>query len=254
MRRGPIDVLILSLVAIGAVAPVAASANRVGGEAAVRGVPSAGHAFVGRPAGVRSSVLHRSVPHPIVPRPFVPHAFPPHPFVPHAFPSHPFVHRPLVRPFVFFGPPLVAITSPVVVEPPVFYDTSSVYGQASTYGQPVSSVSVAPTPSPMPTVVEYPDGRYELRGDGVTTPYMWVWIPNPPTAPPSTSPPATSPPAAPPPASKLGPSSPEGRSEVPARHSRYYRWTDERGVLHLTDRPDSVPAQYRAQAAQAPAP
>jgi len=39
-----------------------------------------------------------------------------------------------------------------------------------------------------PTVVEYPHGRYELRGDGVRTAYQWVWIPKPPP-----------PPAAPPP-------------------------------------------------------
>src|SRR2546427_5342754 len=43
-----------------------------------------------------------------------------------------------------------------------------------------SAVAPAPAPPPMPSVVEYPHGRYELRGDGVTAPYAWVWIPNPP--------------------------------------------------------------------------
>lgn len=26
-------------------------------------------------------------------------------------------------------------------------------------------------------VVNYPSGRYELYGDGTTTPYYWVWVP-----------------------------------------------------------------------------
>ena len=30
---------------------------------------------------------------------------------------------------------------------------------------------------PSATVVQYPTGRYELRGDGVSVPYYWVWIP-----------------------------------------------------------------------------
>ncbi|PYM89799.1 MAG: hypothetical protein DME04_25165 [Candidatus Rokuibacteriota bacterium] len=38
------------------------------------------------------------------------------------------------------------------------------------------------------TVVEYPHGRYELRGDGIKTPYQWVWIPKPPPPPPAAAP------------------------------------------------------------------
>jgi hypothetical protein len=45
-------------------------------------------------------------------------------------------------------------------------------------------------PQPAPTVVEYPHGRYELRGDGVSTAYQWVWIPRvPPPPPPPPGPP-----------------------------------------------------------------
>jgi len=67
-------------------------------------------------------------------------------------------------------------TYPVVVERP-YYQTAYVQ-------------TPAPTPAPRySNVVWYPHGRYELRGDGVTTAYQWVWIPNPPP-----------PPAAPPPA------------------------------------------------------
>jgi len=77
----------------------------------------------------------------------------------------------------------------------------------------------------MDTVIEFPSGRYELRGDGITTPYRWVWIPNPPTAPPA-----------------------EPSSSAPARHTEFYRWTDAEGVLHLSDRWEKVPEAYRATA------
>src|SRR5712691_4887326 len=99
---------------------------------------------------------------PVVTRPFVPHPFVPHPFV-----AHPFFHHRFFRPFVPFG----VITSPVVIyAPPTSYDPPPIVG----------NVAVAQAPAPMPTVVQYPEGRYELRGDGVTTAYTWVWIPNPP--------------------------------------------------------------------------
>ena len=80
----------------------------------------------------------------------------------------------------------------------------------------------------MPTVVEYSTGRYELRGDGLAMPCRWVWIPNAPSAPPAG-------------ASFGAPSS-------PSRHDRLYRWTDAQGVLHVTDRWESVPPEYRVQA------
>jgi hypothetical protein len=32
-------------------------------------------------------------------------------------------------------------------------------------------------PVPTTTVVQYPNGQYELRGDGVSVPYYWVWVP-----------------------------------------------------------------------------
>jgi hypothetical protein len=34
--------------------------------------------------------------------------------------------------------------------------------------------------APTATVVQYPTGRYELRGDGVSVPYYWVWLPTQP--------------------------------------------------------------------------
>jgi hypothetical protein len=41
---------------------------------------------------------------------------------------------------------------------------------------PATTTTVVIT-SPGGRVVNYPSGRYELYGDGVSTPYYWVWIP-----------------------------------------------------------------------------
>jgi len=36
----------------------------------------------------------------------------------------------------------------------------------------------ASTPVPSDRVVTYPEGRYQLYGDGTRVPYYWVWIPS----------------------------------------------------------------------------
>src|SRR6266481_6049732 len=59
------------------------------------------------------------------------------------------------------------------------------------------------SPAPAPTYTQpqapqverevvFAEGRYILQGDGVSTPYKWVWVPNPP-APPSGPPPGAPP-------------------------------------------------------------
>jgi uncharacterized protein DUF4124 len=170
-------------------------------------------------------------------------------------PGRPHLRR-FPRRFVGAG----VIAPPVIVEAPPaeaygpddYYDASGSYSPDDpsagynppvVYTQPVNSPVSAPPPPPAPptpNVIQYETGRYELRGDGMTTPYTWVWIPNPPPPPPSAPPIAASP---------WGP----GVSDAPSvRASQLYRWTDEQGVVHLTDRVDSVPRQYRAQAKQAP--
>ena len=124
---------------------------------------------------------------------------------------------------------------PLVYGSPLAYDSAG-YDPYASYSPPVSygpnmggAISLAPSPPPSPpTVVEFPTGRYELRGDGMATPYTWVWIPNPPSAPPTQAPDPPDPPA--------------------SSHRQLYRWTDEAGVAHWTDRGDAVPEQYRAQA------
>jgi hypothetical protein len=141
-----------------------------------------------------------------------------------------FRHRTVIP---FFVGPSVVLASPFVATPAPVYAPPPVYVAPPVYAPP----PVYPAPS-VPRVVEFPTGRYELRGDGVYTPYTWVWIPNPPVAPP----PPPEPTAPPPPRS-----APEPRRE-PTRTTMLYRWTDEQGVTTWTDSIEKVPARHRAQA------
>jgi hypothetical protein len=140
-----------------------------------------------------------------------------------------FVSAWVAAPAVIYAPsPLYGPSA--AYEPPVYYDPPMAYPPPS-----ASMVSLAPSPPPappMPSVVQYPTGRYELRGDGILTPYTWVWIPNPPPSPPP------GPPAAP----------PASVDSSRARVGKLYRWTDDEGVAHWTDRWEAVPQRYRAEA------
>src|SRR5262245_41574880 len=78
--------------------------------------------------------------------------------------------------YAWYGPP--AYYAPPAYPAPVYYPPPA-------YAPPTVVVRSAP---PAPSVVQYPHGRYELRGDGVSTPYRWVWIPKPPAAPPPPAP------------------------------------------------------------------
>src|SRR5437870_2234473 len=50
-------------------------------------------------------------------------------------------------------------------------------------------VLVIPERATYATVIQYPNGRYELHGDGIYTAYQWIWIPNPAPLPPPPPPP-----------------------------------------------------------------
>ena len=120
-----------------------------------------------------------------------------------------------------YAPPITYVT-PVTYVTYVPYETPPVYESAPVYSQPSMELGLPP----MPSVIPFPDGRYVLMGDGLTSAYRWVWIPNPPTAPPAA-------PSAPGPAASRG--------------GQLYRWVDDQGVVHFTQGWDAVPERYRAQ-------
>src|SRR5882672_12902738 len=146
MKTGPLVVTAaLALTVGGLLAPAAALAQRRN-EGAVGGrAPGSG-----RSAGSQQSFAHH---HPFVARPFV---------------------RPFVRPFFPFA---VVATAPAVVyaappayyapyyAPPVSYAPPAYYDPPTTYYSPPPSGTVSIAPAPTESVVQYPHGRYELRGD-----------------------------------------------------------------------------------------
>jgi hypothetical protein len=230
MKRGACFVIIgLAVTANVALAPTVALAGRSaarpgggrGGSAHVANAnfgaprlaplgvrPSAPARFGGPHAGVHHLGGHRGV-----------HQFAGHQahFARHAVPVTVFGAAPLV----YYAPP--------VAYGPTTYDVPPVYDEHPIpYGQPTGgAISLAPSPAATtPNVIQYSTGRYELRGDGMTVPYTWVWIPNPPPAPPDAA----------------VPDDPR-----PSRRSKLYRWTDEQGVVHWTDAKDSVPQAYRGR-------
>jgi Domain of unknown function (DUF4124) len=209
---------------------------------------SRGEGFHGGPVGGRAIAgAHHVGSRHIGGQRFGPHSFAPAPFDRHPFAFHPFgSHRFFHRGFASFGlggvvflaPPFLYdapyAAAPTYDEQPAYYSPPGSYEAPVVYSPPpINTVSAAPAPPPAPSVVEFSSGRYELRGDGMTTPYAWVWIPNPPSSPPPSA--AEAPPS----------------RESPPRRSQLYRWTDEQGVVHLTDRWDAVPEQYRTPAKQA---
>jgi len=145
-------------------------------------------------------------------------------------------------PFVAYAPPVLYGPPPDAYGPPADPPTPVAYGPPAysaapvAYAPPVAApmavpVPVEPPPAPMPRVVEYPTGRYELRGDGVMAAYQWVWIPYPPPAPPESAPGAP-----------FSPEPPTSR-----RPTQLYHWTDAQNVEHWTDRWEAVPDEYRNQ-------
>ena len=81
--------------------------------------------------------------------------------------------------------------------PQTVYAPAPVYAHQTpvVYASPRVVYLAPPAPSPAPTVVHYPHGSWELRGDGIRVAYQWVWIPaaSPPPPPPAGQPPAPPP-------------------------------------------------------------
>jgi hypothetical protein len=63
--------------------------------------------------------------------------------------------------------------APVYAPAPYYYPVS----YPASYRAAPYVASAAPSAWAGPRVAQYPHGRYELRGDGVSVPYAWVWVP-----------------------------------------------------------------------------
>lgn len=252
VKTAPIVVAASLALAMGVlVAPGSALAQRA------QGVHDSGLVAGGTTLGVSRSVA-APLPQPFVSGPVVGGAtlgvsrsvgvpFPPQRFGPRPFirPSFPFA--------VVAGAPAVIYVAPAynsAYYPPAYYDPAVSYSAPMSYSPPVSYTAPSGTVSlaadPTQNVVQFSTGRYELRGDGVSTPFTWAWIPNPPTSPPPAAPTAL--PAAPAASPTREPGS--GSSQSPARVGHLYRWIDEQDVVHWTDRLDAVPKQYRSRVKQ----
>ena len=212
MRNALARYLSVALVAGTLLAPAVAFAN---GRSQGRGT-SHGHPNGGFQRRGDSSRLHTTLPQRLPP------------------PRHFHGHFHGQRPGFGFVAPGIIYSAPVYAAPA--YDPTPVYVPPPPVYVPPVAVPPPPAfaPAPMQTVVEFPTGRYELRGDGTTTPYRWVWIPSAPDAPPAEPLPDVVPRAAPAPAE-------------PAQRSELYRWTDDDGAVHWTDRLEKVPEPYRAK-------
>lgn len=91
--------------------------------------------------------------------------------------------------FAVFTQLVSAVAGPrVVYAPPAYYPWS---GYPAAYSTPYPAyyptsysayrpayAAATPVAWTGSRVVQYAHGRYELRGDGVSVPYAWVWIPN----------------------------------------------------------------------------
>jgi hypothetical protein len=141
----------------------------------------------------------------------------------------------LYTPAALYGSPVEAPATVVNVAP-VIHATPIVYVVPTVVVPEPAPVPAAPAVEPLPplpSVVEHPTGRYELRGDGVTTPYVWVWVPNPPPDPPAVPTPSSG-------------GLPAGSVQVP--RSQLYQWTDDAGTTVWTNRPEAIPAAHRSRA------
>jgi hypothetical protein len=199
-----------SLIAVGLVPVTGEAQHRVHGRHGVGGQVLAGHNHGGR-------VHHRSFGNRVVVfAPFVP-------VVPFAFGSWGAPSLVYSDPSANYAPPMSDPT-PIAYGPPPAYTGRP----ASAYAPPAAPAYAPPRQDdvePLQREVVFPSGRYVLRGDGMSTPYTWVWIPNPPSAPPGGAP-----------------------SSSRERERPVYSWTDADGVTTWTDRPWTIPAQYRASA------
>lgn len=212
MKRAVRLVVIVALAAV--VFPSLAHAQRAGGSRSGTGVS-----------------VHRRLPiaqKSVFPQPVDPWKFWGPPSRDHFFVNHRGDFAPFVGGSGYIGSSSVIMTAP----PPVVVDISPVfYAPSPAWGSGYDVALAAPASLPTQTVIDHPTGWFQLRGDGVTTPYTWVWIPKPPVVPAAVSEPA-----------RPADSSREQRADA-------YHWTDDKGVTTFTNRLEKVPRRFRDQAA-----
>lgn len=105
--------------------------------------------------------------------------------------------------------------------------------------EPQRQVYLAP---PAPAEQCYAGGCYRLQGDGMSA-FRWVWFPAAPEAPPA--PPAASAPVTQAPDAQV-PADP-----APSRSNQsLFRWVDDQGITHWTNKRETVPEPYRARVEQ----
>ena len=154
--------------------------------------------------------------------------------VPHVHRRHHGHSAPFMSAPGLIGTPSLVVTSPVA--PDVVQGTTILYAPLyAPSGVPGAGPSFAAS-APLPTLVEHPSGWYQLRGDGVTSPYGWVWIPKSPAPPPPSVEPAAPAPAR------------SADSRTRDERGAAYHWTDG-AVTTWTNRLERVPRQFRDQAA-----
>ncbi len=84
--------------------------------------------------------------------------------------GRPHLFRPVPFPFFRFGPPVVPPPAVIYVpSPPVIYVLPAASAPNLYYVAP-------PRVEPVREIV-FPTGRWEQRGDGETSPRVWVWLP-----------------------------------------------------------------------------
>src|SRR5580765_4760793 len=116
---------------------------------------------------------HRHFQHPFAPRPFRRSPFVSSYFYGTGYYSPPAFYGSLGYddgPSAGYDPPVAYAPPPVYARPPA-YPPPPAYSAAPSVPFSTTTVAVAPTRS---GTIDFPTGRYELRGDGMSTPYAWV--------------------------------------------------------------------------------
>ena len=83
----------------------------------------------------------------------------------------------LFLPFAFAA----AVLTPPVYAPPAIFPSPVAISRPAAFAPAVNArVASAPAAPALSREVVYAHGRYVLYGDGMSRPFQWIWVPNPP--------------------------------------------------------------------------